>query len=131
MCELTGELYSVQEERDSLVSARAVSSEDNERLKGETLKAQEQRENVQKDAELKEMQLSQQLTETTEELVKVQTDLQHLLEENRSLLNGLEETKEMVGTRLGLPQRAKSLKFDYLDIQSFIYFFLFIVRAVE
>ncbi|XP_034156118.2 centromere-associated protein E isoform X2 [Pangasianodon hypophthalmus] len=97
VCELSGELYSVQEERDNLVSAQAASSEDSERLKGEAVKAQEELEKMQKDladAELKEVQLSQQHTETTEQLAKVQTDLEHLLEENRSLLSALEEAKQ-------------------------------------
>ncbi|MCJ8747829.1 hypothetical protein PDJAM_G00157970 [Pangasius djambal] len=97
VCELTGELYSVQEERDNLVSAQAVCSEDHERLKGEAVKAQEELERMQKDladAELKEVQLSQQHTETTEQLAKVRTDLEHLLEENRSLLSASEEAKQ-------------------------------------
>ncbi|KAK2817883.1 hypothetical protein Q7C36_021816 [Tachysurus vachellii] len=97
VCELTGELYSVQEERDSLVSAQAASHEDSERLKGEAVKVQEGLEKLQKDlsdAELKELQLIQQNTETTEQLVNVQTDLQHLLEEKESLLNALEEAKQ-------------------------------------
>ncbi|GAA6089757.1 centromere-associated protein E isoform X1 [Tachysurus ichikawai] len=97
VCELTGELYSVQEERDSLVSAQAASHEDTERLKGEAVKVQEGLEKLQKDladAELKELQLIQQNSETTEQLVKVQTDLQHLLEDKESLLNALEEAKQ-------------------------------------
>lgn len=99
VCELTGELYSVQEERDYLVSAQTASNEDNERVKGEAVKAQEELEKMQKklaDAELKEIQLSQHHTETSAQLAKVQTDLQHLLEENRSLLSALEETKHKV-----------------------------------
>lgn len=99
VCELTGELYSVQEERDSLVSAQAASHEDTERLKGEAVKVQEGLEKLQKDladAELKELQLIQQNSETTEQLVKVQTDLQHLLEDKESLLNALEEAKQKV-----------------------------------
>ncbi|XP_017313628.1 centromere-associated protein E isoform X3 [Ictalurus punctatus] len=97
VCELTGELDSVKEERDSLLSAQAVSNEDNERLKGDAVKVQEELESMQKDladAELKEVQLSQQHTETTEQLTKVRTDLEHLLEENGSLLSALEEAKQ-------------------------------------
>ncbi|KAK3511021.1 hypothetical protein QTP70_029023 [Hemibagrus guttatus] len=97
VCDLTGELYSVQEERDNLVSVQAVSHEDSERLRGEAVKAQEELEKLQKnlaDAELKEVQLVQQYTETTEQLVKVQTDLQHLLEEKGSLLSALEEAQQ-------------------------------------
>ncbi|XP_053471518.1 centromere-associated protein E isoform X3 [Ictalurus furcatus] len=97
VCELTGELDSVKEERDNLLSAQAVSNEDNERLKGDAVKAQEELESMQKDladAELKEVQLSQQHTETTEQLIKVRTDLEHLLGENRSLLSALEEAKQ-------------------------------------
>ncbi|XP_027012210.2 centromere-associated protein E isoform X2 [Tachysurus fulvidraco] len=97
VCELTGELCSVQEERDNLVSAQAGSHEDTERLKGEAVKVQEGLEKLQKDlaeAELKELQLIQQNSETTEQLAKVQTDLQHLLEEKESLLSALEEAKQ-------------------------------------
>lgn len=100
MCELSAELLSVQKERDDLVSAQAVSNEDNERLEGEVVKAQEELEEMQKelaDAELKEVQLNQQHTEITEQLAKAQTDLEHLLEENRSLLSALEEAKQKVG----------------------------------
>lgn len=121
VCELNVELYSVQEERDNLVSAQAVSDQDNERLKGETVKAQEQRESMQKllaDAELKEVQLSQQLTETTEELLKVQTDLQRLSEDNRSLRSSLEEDKHMVGTRLGLLPSAPFLIYNPTHLTS-------------
>lgn len=103
VCELTGELVSVKEERDSLLSAQAVSNEDNERLKGDAVKVQEELESMQKDladAELKEVQLSQQHTETTEQLTKVRTDLEHLLEENGSLLSALEEAKQKVGLYL-------------------------------
>lgn len=103
VCELTGELDSVKEERDSLLSAQAVSNEDNERLKGDAVKVQEELESMQKDladAELKEVQLSQQHTETTEQLTKVRTDLEHLLEENGSLLSALEEAKQKVGLHL-------------------------------
>ncbi|KAF4075058.1 hypothetical protein AMELA_G00230190 [Ameiurus melas] len=97
VCELTGELDSVKEERDNLLSAQAVSNEDNERLKGDAVKAQEELESMQKhlaDAELKEVQLSQQHTETIEQLTKVRTDLEHLLEENGSLLSDLDEAKQ-------------------------------------
>lgn len=100
VCEFSGELYSVQKERDDLVSAQAVSNEDNERLKGEVVKAQEELQEMQKelaDAELKKVQLSEQYTETTEQLAKAQTDLEHLLEENGSLLRALEEAKQKVG----------------------------------
>ncbi|KAM9454725.1 centromere-associated protein E [Clarias gariepinus] len=92
--DLTGELHSVQEERDNLVSAQA---EDNERLKAEAVKLQEELEKSQKDladAELASVQLNQQHAETAEQLAKVQTDLEHLLEENGSLLNALEEAKQ-------------------------------------
>ncbi|XP_058236857.1 centromere-associated protein E [Hemibagrus wyckioides] len=97
VCDLTGELYSVQEERDNLVAAQAVSHEDCERLRGEAVKVQEELEKLKTnlaDAELKEVQLVQQYTETTEQLVKVQTDLQHLLEEKESLLSALEEAQQ-------------------------------------
>ncbi|XP_060754646.1 centromere-associated protein E isoform X3 [Neoarius graeffei] len=97
VCEFSGELYSVQKERDDLISAQAVSNEDNERLKGEVVKAQEELQEMQKeltDAELKKVQLSEQYTETTEQLAKAQTDLEHLLEENGSLLSALEEAKQ-------------------------------------
>ncbi|TSK17800.1 Centromere-associated protein E [Bagarius yarrelli] len=103
VCELTGELYSVQEERDNLVSAQAASNEDSERLKGEAVRVQEEVEKLQKDladAELKKVQLNQQHTEVTEQLAKVQADLQRLLEENRSLLSALEEM-ELKSVQLG------------------------------
>ncbi|KAI5629562.1 centromere-associated protein E isoform X2 [Silurus asotus] len=93
VCELTGELYSVQEERDNLVSAQTIATEDHERLKGEALKAQVDLEKIQKDladAELKEIQH----TETAQQLSTVQTNLESLLEENRSLLSALEEAKQ-------------------------------------
>lgn len=99
MCELTGELELVQEERENLVSAQAVSNEDNERLRGEAVKVQEELEKMQKDladAELKEVQLNQQHTETKEQLEKIQTDLQRLLEENGSLFIAFEEAKQKV-----------------------------------
>ncbi|KAF7689663.1 centromere-associated protein E isoform X1 [Silurus meridionalis] len=93
VCELTGELYSVQEERDNLVSAQTIATEDHERLKGEAVKAQADLEKIQKDladAELKEIQH----TETAQQLSTVQTNLESLLEENRSLLSALEEAKQ-------------------------------------
>lgn len=99
VCELTGELCSVQEERDNLVSSQAAPTEDVERLKGEAVKTQEELERMQKDladAGLKEVQLIQQHTEVTEQLAQAQEDLQHHLEENRSLLSALEEAKQKV-----------------------------------
>lgn len=105
MCELTGELYSVQGERDNLVSSQAASTEDVERLKGEAVKTREELERMQKglaDAGLKQVQLSQQHTEVTEQLAKAQEDLRHHLEENRSLLSALEEAKQKVGALLFL-----------------------------
>ncbi|KAF5902614.1 centromere-associated protein E, partial [Clarias magur] len=95
--DLTGELHSVQEERDNLVSTRAESNEDNVRLQAEAVKLQEELEKSQKDladAELGSIQLNQQHAETAEQLAKVQADLEHLLEENGSLLSALEEAEQ-------------------------------------
>lgn len=114
VCDLTGELYSVQEERDNLVSAQAVSHEDCERLRGEAVKVQEELEKLQTNLADSELKNVQQYTETTEQLVKVQTDLQHLLEEKESLLSALEEAQQKVGTLFVQHFNLKSLIIDLL-----------------
>lgn len=99
LCELNEELYSVQVERDSLISAQANATEENQSL-GE--KAEKAREEIVKigsllaDAELKEAQLIQQHTETTEQLTVVQRDLERLTMENGRILGALEEANQTV-----------------------------------
>lgn len=115
--DLTGELHSVREERDNLVSAQA---EDNERLKAEAVKLQEELEKSQKDladADLGSVQLNQQHAEMAEQLAKVQTDLEHLLEENGSLLNALEEAKQKVDMAFVCHFNLMTLMFDLLEAQ--------------
>ncbi|XP_072512902.1 centromere-associated protein E [Salminus brasiliensis] len=121
VCELNGELHSVQEERDSLVSAQASSTEENTRLKEETETAQEEivkLGGVLADAELKEAQLSQQNKDTLEQLAVIQTDLEHLSKENARLLSALEETSQKSGQ---LTEELESLRCEregYLSEQT-------------
>ncbi|XP_062866436.1 centromere-associated protein E isoform X2 [Trichomycterus rosablanca] len=97
VCELSEELYSVQGERDGLVSAQANSTEEKERLVAQAEKAQQELGKMLDDlaeAELKESQLSQQHRATTEQLAQVQADLERLSEENARLLTTLEEANQ-------------------------------------
>ncbi|KAI4891029.1 hypothetical protein NFI96_013890, partial [Prochilodus magdalenae] len=95
--ELMGELHSVKEEKDRLISAQACSTEEYLRLKEEAERAQEEivkMGNVLADTEAKEAQLSQQHKETTEQLIVLQSDLEHVSKENVSLLSTLEEANQ-------------------------------------
>ncbi|KAK2908448.1 hypothetical protein Q8A67_004285 [Cirrhinus molitorella] len=98
VCGLSEELRSVREERDALISAQSSLNEDHQRLKDETSVAQDQLLKMESDlvdAQLKEAELTQQLTETSERLQSIQTDLQRVTQENSTLLTSLEEaTKE-------------------------------------
>ncbi|XP_051982459.1 LOW QUALITY PROTEIN: centromere-associated protein E [Xyrauchen texanus] len=90
VCGLTEELCSVRDERDRLISAQSSLTEDHQRLKDETSKAEDQllkMENDLIDAQLKE-------TELTEQLQKIQTDLQHLTQENGTLMRSLEDATQ-------------------------------------
>uniref|UniRef100_A0A9J8ANR7 Centromere-associated protein E n=1 Tax=Cyprinus carpio carpio TaxID=630221 RepID=A0A9J8ANR7_CYPCA len=97
VCGLSEELCSVREERDTLLSAQSSVNEDHQRLKDETSKAQDQLLKMESDlvdAQLKEAELSQQLTETSERLQNIQTDLQHVTQEKNTLLTSLEEATQ-------------------------------------
>ncbi|XP_052428326.1 centromere-associated protein E isoform X3 [Carassius gibelio] len=97
VCELSEELRSVREERDTLISAQASVNEDHQRLKDEASKVQDQLLKMESDlvdAQLKEAELSQQLTETSERLQNIQTDLQHVTQEKSTLLTSLEEATQ-------------------------------------
>ncbi|XP_026110617.1 centromere-associated protein E isoform X1 [Carassius auratus] len=97
VCELSEELRSVREERDTLISAQASVNEDHQRLKDEASKVQDQLLKMESDlvdAQLKEAELSQQLTETSERLQNIQTDLQHVTQEKSTLLMSLEEATQ-------------------------------------
>ncbi|XP_052429811.1 centromere-associated protein E isoform X5 [Carassius gibelio] len=97
VCDLSEELRSVREERDTLISAQASVNEDHQRLKDETSKVQDQLLKMESDlvdAQLKEAELSQQLTETSERLKNIQTDLQHVTQEKSTLLMSLEEATQ-------------------------------------
>lgn len=98
VCSLSEELRSVREERDALISAR---SEAHQRLK----EAQDQLLKMESDlvdAQLKEAELTQQLTETSERLQNLQTDLQHVSQENRTRLASLEEATQKVRSHVTL-----------------------------
>ncbi|XP_049325717.1 centromere-associated protein E-like isoform X2 [Astyanax mexicanus] len=95
--ELNGELCSVQEERDSLVSAQATATEEIQRLKEEAEKAQEgivKLGAVLADVELKDAELSQQNKETLEQLAVIQAEREHQSKENSSLVSALEEASQ-------------------------------------
>ncbi|XP_059408289.1 centromere-associated protein E isoform X5 [Carassius carassius] len=97
VCDLSEELRSVREERDTLISAQASVNEDHQRLKDETSKAQDQLLKMESDlvdAQLKEAELSQKLTEMSERLQNIQTDLQHVTQEKSTLLTSLEEATQ-------------------------------------
>ncbi|XP_073698964.1 uncharacterized protein [Garra rufa] len=97
VCGLSEELCSVREERDSLISAQSSLNEDHQRLKDEMSAAQDQLLKMESDlvdAQLKEAELTQQLTETSEQLQSIQTDLQHVTQENSTLLASLEEATQ-------------------------------------
>ncbi|ROL50320.1 Centromere-associated protein E [Anabarilius grahami] len=93
---LSEELHSVREERDALISAQSSLNEDHQRLKEQTANAQDQRLKMESDlvdAQLKEAELTQQLTETSE---RIQTDLQ----EKSTLLASLEEATQKLSSEL-------------------------------
>ncbi|XP_051759187.1 centromere-associated protein E isoform X2 [Ctenopharyngodon idella] len=93
---LSEELHSVREERDALISAQSSLNEDHQRLKEQTANAQDQLLKMESDlvdAQLKEAELTQQLTETSERL---QTDLQ----EKSTLLASLEEATQKLSSEL-------------------------------
>lgn len=99
VCGLSEELRSVREERDALISAQSGVNEDHQRLKDEASKAQDQLLKMESDlvdAQLKEAELSQQLSETSERLQKLQTDLQRVSQENSTLLTSSEEATQKV-----------------------------------
>ncbi|XP_051557983.1 centromere-associated protein E isoform X4 [Myxocyprinus asiaticus] len=90
VCGLTEELCSVRDERDHLISAQSSLTEDHQTLKDEMSKAEDQllkMENDLIDAQLKE-------TELTEQLQKVQTDVQHITQENSTLMRSLEDATQ-------------------------------------
>ncbi len=82
VCGLSEELRSVREERDALISARSSLNEDHQRLKDEATKAQDQLLKMESDlveAQLKEAELGQQLSERLQ-------NLQRVSQENSTLL---------------------------------------------
>ncbi|XP_051557985.1 centromere-associated protein E isoform X5 [Myxocyprinus asiaticus] len=90
VCGLTEELCSVRDERDHLISAQSSLTEDHQTLKDEMSKAEDQllkMENDLIDAQLKE-------TELTEQLQKIQTDVQHITQENSTLMRSLEDATQ-------------------------------------
>ncbi|KAK1802937.1 hypothetical protein P4O66_021473 [Electrophorus voltai] len=96
--ELTAEVTSVREERDRLFSAQVLSTKEHQRGEQESEKAKEDFVKMAKDlskAELREAQLSQQHKDTSNQLRKVQTDLEHFLKENDSLRSALAEANQM------------------------------------
>ncbi|KAL7845850.1 hypothetical protein AOLI_G00240420 [Acnodon oligacanthus] len=129
VCELNRELYSVQEERDSLISAQASSTEEYHKLKEEAEIAQEdivKMRGVLADAEIKEAQLSQQHKETTEQLAVVQTDLERISEENVCLLHAMEEAKQKLAEELeslrcereNLSEQAQDVQICHQELQN-------------
>ncbi|XP_066516219.1 centromere-associated protein E isoform X2 [Hoplias malabaricus] len=111
--ELNGQLHSVQEEREGLMSALSSSTEEIQRLKEEAEKAQEEivkMGSVLTEAELKEAQLSHQHQETLEQLTVIQTDLERISKENGCLLSALEEANQksvQLAEELGSPRSEK------------------------
>ncbi|XP_048054193.1 centromere-associated protein E isoform X6 [Megalobrama amblycephala] len=90
---LSEELRSLREERDALISAQSSLNEDHQRLKEQTANAQDQLLKMESDlvdAQLKEAELTQQLTETSERL---QT-------EKSTLLASLEEATQKLSSEL-------------------------------
>ncbi|XP_051557982.1 centromere-associated protein E isoform X3 [Myxocyprinus asiaticus] len=90
VCGLTEELCSVRDERDRLISTQSSLTEDHQTLKDEMSKAEDQllkMENDLIDAQLKE-------TELTEQLQKIQTDVQHITQENSTLMRSLEDATQ-------------------------------------
>ncbi|XP_065110107.1 centromere-associated protein E isoform X2 [Paramisgurnus dabryanus] len=90
VCVLTEELCSVKQEKEALMSRL---NEDQEKLES-TQEQQLKMESDLIDAQLKEHELTQQLTETSQELQKIQTDLQNITQENSTLLTSLEEVTQ-------------------------------------
>lgn len=81
---LSEELRSLREERDALISAQSSLNEDHQRLKEQTANAQDQLLKMESDlvdAQLKEAELTQQLTETSERLQTEKSTLLASLEE--------------------------------------------------
>lgn len=81
---LSEELRSLREERDALMSAQSSLNEDHQRLKEQTANAQDQLLKMESDlvdAQLKEAELTQQLTETSERLQTEKSTLLASLEE--------------------------------------------------
>ncbi|KAK7162326.1 hypothetical protein R3I94_004856 [Phoxinus phoxinus] len=92
VCVLSEELCSAREERDALVSAQSgVKAEDDQACESaDRLKM----ESDLVEAQLKEAELSRQLTETSERLQNLQTDLQLETLEKHTLLASLEEAAQ-------------------------------------
>ncbi|XP_067259077.1 centromere-associated protein E isoform X2 [Chanodichthys erythropterus] len=97
---LSEELRSLREERDALISAQSSLNEDHQRLKEQTANAQDQLLKMESDlvdAQLKEAELTQQLTETSERL---QT-------EKSALLASLEEATQKLSSELESVRRER------------------------
>lgn len=98
--ELSGSLSAVQEEKNNSLAVQSTLNEENLRLKAEMEKAQEElvkMESQMIDSQLKEAEVGQQHTESTEQLAKAQADLEHFTVENNRLLAALEEASQRVG----------------------------------
>ncbi|XP_005168062.1 centromere-associated protein E isoform X1 [Danio rerio] len=90
VCVVSEELRSVREERDAVCSAQASVSEAHQRLTVDYSTAQHQLLQMESDlleAQLKETQLSQELSDNTQQLHNMQT-------ENDTLLTSLQETQQ-------------------------------------
>ncbi|XP_077094163.1 centromere-associated protein E [Siphateles boraxobius] len=91
VCVLSEELCCVRQERDALVSAQSsVKAEDEASESADLLKM----ESDLVEAQLQEAELTQQLSDTSERLQNIQTDLQLVTQEKHTLLAKLEEATQ-------------------------------------
>ncbi|XP_076839139.1 centromere-associated protein E isoform X2 [Brachyhypopomus gauderio] len=97
VCDLTGELNAVREERNTLLSAQVISTEEHQRLQQASEKAQEDFVKMAADlsnAELREDLLTRQHKDVTDQLRKVQMDLERISQENDNLHSALAEANQ-------------------------------------